>query len=171
MGILHLTKRFFGSLSKAPPSPDDAAWVESQLLPGERDLWARMTAADQRHACMVARRTVQLLGDGTTRPVVAAALLHDVGKIETPINTFERVLATMAGSQASRSQIDQWSTEKGWLGRAGRYMLHNEIGARLLEEAGSDPLTVAWAREHELKHTEWTLPEEISTALWKADNI
>ena len=33
---------------------------------------------------------------------------------------------------------------------SGRYLRHPELGADLLELAGSDPLTVAWAREHHL---------------------
>src|SRR5688572_511211 len=170
MALIHLTKRFFGSLGKSSLAVEDSQWVHSQLIEGERLLWARMSVADQRHACGVARHVVELLGPKATRAVVAAALMHDVGKIETQINTFQRVLATLAGSTASPSQISSWAQENGWLGKAGRYILHNEIGARMLEDAGSDPLTIAWAREHELKHTEWTLPEEISNALWKADN-
>jgi hypothetical protein len=170
MSIGHLSKRFFGSLSRAPLGGDDQAWVVGYLLPGEQALWGRMSNADQRHACAVARKVVDLLGDEATRPVVAAALMHDIGKIDARVNTFERVMATLAGTTGSREQIEQWSTESGWIGKAGRYLMHNEIGAKMLTEAGSDPITVAWAREHELLHTEWTLPEEIADALYKADN-
>lgn len=171
MALRHLTKRFFGSFGKQSIGDDDQHWVDSQLIDGERLLWLKMSSPDQRHACSVARRVVELLGERATRPVVAAALMHDVGKTATPIGTFGRVFATLAGSAASPTQVEQWASERGWLGRAGRYLMHNEIGAEMLEEAGSDPLTIAWAREHELKHTEWTLPSEISDALWRADNM
>lgn len=170
MSAPHLVKRFFGAVgAKELPGPD-AAWVHEHLLPGERALWDRMSVADQVHAHGVAREVVGRLGEEATRPVVAAALLHDIGKVEAQVGTFGRVLATLAGQTATREQVEGWAAEDGWLGRMGRYLDHNNIGARLLEEAGADPLTVTWAREHELVHTEWTLPKHITDALWAADN-
>jgi len=170
MSAFHLIKRFFGSLSGKALGSDDETFARANLLPSEVGLWQRMSTPDQRHACAVARRVLNALGEEATRPVIAAALLHDIGKVDADIGTFLRVIATFVGTGSSRQQIDSWATEDGWLGRAGRYLRHNEIGADMLREAGSDPITVAWAREHELKHTEWTLPEKISDALWRADS-
>ena len=79
----HLARRFFGSLSLRGPGVDAELWVSEQLLPGERALWARMSRADRRHAHAVARRVERSLGHEATRPVVAAALLHDVGKTDS----------------------------------------------------------------------------------------
>jgi hypothetical protein len=56
------------------------------------------------------------------------------------------------------------------VGRAGRYLCHDEIGAGLLADAGSDGLTVAWAREHHLAPERWTVPAEIARALKAADD-
>jgi hypothetical protein len=56
------------------------------------------------------------------------------------------------------------------VGRAGRYLCHDEIGAGLLAEASSDPLTVAWAREHHLPADRWTVPVDVGTALKAADD-
>ena len=36
--------------------------------------------------------------------------------------------------------------------------------------AGSDPLTVAWAREHHLPADEWTIDPELAQALHDADD-
>lgn len=170
MSASHLIARFFGAVAAKSLSPDEQGWVDANLLEGEQKLWRRMSKSDQRHAHGVASKTVALLGEKATRPVIAAALLHDIGKVQTPIGTFNRVLATLAGKTASVEQRESWSKESGWLGRAGQYLMHHEIGAEMLTEAGSDPLTVAWAREHELPSSTWTLPEEISDALYKADN-
>ncbi len=170
MGVGHLAKRFFGSVNPAVLGEDESSWVASQLLPAELELWARMSTADQRHAYGVGQRVVKILGEDATRPVVAAALLHDIGKIEANVGTMLRVVSTLVGTIADQASIESWSKESGWLGRAGQYLRHNEIGAAMLTDAGSDPLTIAWAREHELVHTEWTLPEKISDALYKADN-
>ena len=88
----HLAGRFFGALSPAGPPADDEAWALSSLLEGEQALWARMSGPDRRHAVGVARDTVQLLQPASPpRDVVAAALLHDVGKVESGLGTFARV--------------------------------------------------------------------------------
>jgi putative nucleotidyltransferase with HDIG domain len=170
MSAKHLISRFFGSVSASALTEDETSWVKSQLLETEFELWTQMSIQDQRHAYKVAQRTVELLGESATRPVVAAALLHDIGKIKADLGTFARVMATFAGRQGTAEQVNEWSQSDGWLGQAGTYLRHNEIGAEMLREAGSDELTAKWAYEHELVHTEWTIPSEISDALWKADN-
>ena len=40
------------------------------------------------------------------------------------------------------------ASSAGFARRVGLYLQHDQIGGDLLELAGSDPLTVAWAREH-----------------------
>ena len=40
----------------------------------------------------------------------------------------------------------------------------------MLALAGSDPLTVAWAREHHLPEDEWTVPTAVGEALKAADD-
>ena len=157
MNLVHLAKRFVGSLRSGAPAEEP--WAIDQLTAGERAVWQRMSDADRRHAVDVARRVEVALGDGATRPVLAAALLHDVGKVESGLGTFARVGATLAGAVTRR-----------WRGRLGAYLRHDELGARLLEDAGSDPLTVAWAREHHLPRDRWTVPAEIADALKAADD-
>jgi hypothetical protein len=56
------------------------------------------------------------------------------------------------------------------VGRAGRYLCHDEIGSGMLDLAGSDGLTVAWAREHHLPPDRWTVPADIGAALKLADD-
>jgi hypothetical protein len=90
----HLVRRFVGALSSAPPSADDEAWVRSTLLPGELAVWRRMANADRRHAVIVARRFLAAY-PSADRPQVAAALLHDCGKVTTDLGTFGRVVATV----------------------------------------------------------------------------
>ena len=109
-----------------------------------------MSGADRRHAVVVARAVVAHLGAGATRPVRAAALLHDVGKVDSGLGPFRRSLVTVAAMAVGHDRARRWRDRPGQVGRAGRYLCHDEIGARLLVEASSDPLTVAWAREHHL---------------------
>ena len=127
------------------------------LLPGEQALWARMSAPDRRHAVGVARQVALTLGSSAERPVLAAALLHDVGKVDSDLSTVARAFATVVNRQAGNS-------------RFARYRRHDLIGADLLISAGSDPLTVAWAREHHRSSDRWTLPARLSSALKAADD-
>jgi len=138
----HLVKRFLGSLAPKRLSEDEAVWVASHLLPAEAELWGRMGRADRRHAVGVARRAEAALGDGATRPVMAAALLHDVGKVESGLGTYGRVMATLSATVAGRDMAGAWSQTRGMTRRIGLYLRHEEIGADLLRLAGSDPLTI-----------------------------
>jgi hypothetical protein len=162
--LAHLARRFAGSLRPGGPSAPDEAWARSHLLAGEVALWERMSGADRRHSAGVARAVVAELGERATRPVVAAALLHDVGKVDAGLGTFARVGATVAGAVAGQGRRSRWD------GRVGRYLAHDRIGARLLQEAGSDALTVAWAREHHLAPHRWTLDRRLADALKAADD-
>jgi hypothetical protein len=165
----HLGRRFVGSLSSSDPPAVDSAWALSQCLPGEQVLWQQMPAADRRHAIGVGRRTESLLGSAD-RAVLAAALLHDVGKIEAGLGTFGRVGATVVGAGVGRARATGWAGVPGPLGQIGRYLSHGVRGAALLASAGSDPLTVAWAREHHLPASRWTVPVPIGEALKAADD-
>ncbi|HEX2038593.1 MAG TPA: hypothetical protein VHF47_02550 [Acidimicrobiales bacterium] len=156
----HLVRRFFGMLVPVGPSTEGEAFAVAVLSEAELALWRRMTAPDRRHAVAVAKRVEAALGAQATPPVLAAALLHDVGKVEAGLGPAGRVLATLAG-MAGRHELTP---------RVATYLRHAELGAGLLELAGSDPLTVAWAREHHLPPEEWTVPAALGTALKSADD-
>jgi hypothetical protein len=133
--LAHLVRRFAGSLSPRPPSGTDDAWARAWLAPDEIAVWERMPNPDKRHAVAVARAVA---GSGESRrPVVAAALLHDCGKVACGLGTLGRAGATvwvMVVGEARAGQGD---------GRVTRYVLHEAIGAAMLRDAGSDPVTVA----------------------------
>lgn len=169
-GLGHLARRFAGSLRPGGPRASEAAWAAEQLLPAERELWTRMSAPDRRHAAAVARRVERALGHEASRPVLAAALLHDVGKLESGLRTYGRVIATVSAKVAGPEMADTWRKHRGFARRVGLYLLHDRIGGDMLELAGSDPLTVAWAREHHRPPGEWTLPRYLADALKEADD-
>ena len=156
MTVRHLARRFVGSLLPGGPAEAEESWALSWLGPGEVALWRRLSGPDRRHAVAVARRVPPAL--------VAAALLHDVGKIDSNLGTWGRAAATAAALVLGRRRVAAGS------GRAARYLRHDEIGAGLLEAAGADPLTVAWAREHHLSPARWTVPAEVGAALKAADD-
>lgn len=169
-GTGHLIRRFAGSLRPGPPAPADAAWAESQLLPTEVELWRRMRNPDRRHAIGVARRVERSLGHDATRPVLAAALLHDVGKTVAHLGTYGRVVATLSAKVAGHEHAAAWSETQGFTRRVGLYLEHPRLGGDLLELAGSDPITSSWAREHHLPAEQWSVPPDLGAALKAADD-
>jgi hypothetical protein len=124
--LAHLVRRFVGSWSKHRPGDADVAWAWSHLLPREATLWNQMSIADQRHAIEVARRFVAASPDASAAEV-AGALLHDIGKLEARLGTICRVVATIVGPRTVRFRS---------------YHDHEAIGAQMLVDAGSDPVTV-----------------------------
>ena len=143
--MFHLAKRFLGSLSSVAPTVADEVWAESFLLDGELALWRRLSNVDRRHAIHVTRR-FEALGSWT-RDEMAAALLHDIGKIASQLSTLERVGATILGSRTER-----WR----------RYRDHERIGVELCREAGSSAATLAILCNQ---------PSDSVTALRRADRI
>jgi hypothetical protein len=186
--LRHLGERFVMSLSPLPPSVADEAWAIRWLNPGERDVWARQSNADRRHAIGVARTVASSLGDadgsGVAREVLAAALLHDVGKIVCGLGTFARVGVTVVASLLGRDAVAAWAGGPGstssaagavsaparaWKRRAGLYVTHDRLGADLLVAAGSAPFTVTWTRAHHQPEETWTLDPALTAVLKAAD--
>jgi hypothetical protein len=166
----HLAVRFFGALDPRGPQPAEEAWARGWLGAGEADLWGRMSGPDRRHAAGVARDTATLLGGEADRDVMAAALLHDVGKVESGLGTFARVAVTVAAIGAGRDRLVAAGQDRpGLRGRVSQYLEHDRIGADLCTAAGSAELTVAWAREHHLPADRWSVPAVVGQALKEAD--
>jgi hypothetical protein len=198
--IRHLVGRFVGSLLPVGPPRGDELWARKHLLPGERTLWQRMSGADRRHAVAVARRTLTDLDQATgdlpvAREVVAAALLHDVGKIEAALGTWARAGVTVAAMAVGREHLIGWSgttdcrsagpevpatdrrrrrgrsTDRPvWRQRIGLYLGHDRVGAELLSGVGSDPFTIAWAGEHHRPPERWSVDARLGEALKVADD-
>lgn len=166
----HLAKRFVTSLRPGGPGPQDEAWVREQLLDGEHRLWRRMSGPDRRHGVGVARRVERALGIEATRSVLAAALLHDVGKTESGLSTYGRVIATLSAKAAGPDMATTWRRQRGFARRVGLYLHHDRLGGDLLELAGSDPFTSQWARQHHWPESDWTVDPQLAAALKAADD-
>jgi hypothetical protein len=112
-------------------------------------LWRQLSNVDRRHAILVARRYAALRPDAA-RAEMAGALLHDIGKLDAGLGTWMRVAATVVGPRTDRFR---------------RYHDHEHIGAAMLVEAGSDPLTVAMVADSA------DVPPSVRAALHTADDI
>ncbi len=174
----HLAKRFFASLSSDRPSTADDQWIRANLTSGEEELWGRMDPADQRHSVQVARDVERAL-PGADRAVIAAAALHDVGKLVCGYGTFARVFATLfwgAIPAPFRSRFAfGWADRQGpgrmgVFRRLGEYRIHPELGRDLLVAAGSDPFTANWAAEHHTPTDRWTVDPQLGHVLKECDD-
>ena len=122
---LHLAKRFFGALGRAPIGESQIELVQTTLLDSEFALWSAMMPIDKKHSIKVMSRFMQIYPQATATQV-RASLLHDVGKLESNLSVFARVLATIVGERGSRF---------------AKYHAHEKIGAQMLRQAGSDEET------------------------------
>jgi len=122
---LHLAKRFFGALGRTPIGDSQIALVQTTLLDSEFALWSAMMPMDKKHSIKVMSRFMQIYPQATATQV-RASLLHDVGKLESNLSVFARVLATIVGERGSRF---------------AKYHAHEKIGAQMLRQAGSDEET------------------------------
>ena len=167
---LHLARRFFGAIKPGPPPVADEQWALTRLGDAERDLWRRMNNPDRRHGIAVAYRVVGELGATATRPVIAAALLHDVGKIESNFRTPARVIATLFWSAAPHRLATNWLEGPVPLRQLAQYRLHPELGEQLLVAAGADPLTSSWAADHHAPASSWRVSVEVGQVLKDCDD-
>jgi putative nucleotidyltransferase with HDIG domain len=133
--LWHLTKRLVGTAVAQPLRSAEANEVAAILTPTESQLFKQLGTPDQRHALHVLRRFDVFVAEAlhVTPPVAArrAALLHDIGKVQAPLGTLMRVVATIVGPRTPAFR---------------RYHEHETIGVAMLEQAGSDPTTVLLLR-------------------------
>jgi hypothetical protein len=91
--------------------------------------------------------------------------------VESGFGTFARVAATVVAIGEGRERVAGWAGgTSGLRRRFGLYVTHDQIGARILEGAGSDPLVVAWAGEHHLPPERWSVAPDLGRILKDADD-
>jgi hypothetical protein len=167
---VHRARRFFASLVSSVPPPQDEDWARGWLSVDEQRLFARMRPGDRHHGIAVAR-AVEAHTDGTPeRWVMAAALLHDVGKTVPDLGTYGRVVATLSGWVGGADMAEHWADTTGFTRKVGLYLMYPRLGADLLTMAASDERVVAWSREHHMAEEDWTVPLEAGRLLAAADD-
>jgi hypothetical protein len=140
-------------------------FVERTLTPGELACWQRLGPADRVEALTTAHGASVALGPGADGRWVAAALLHDVGKVETGLGPFRRAGATAVAIVFGERRVRRWPNA------IGRYVDHDALGARLPEQAGARREAVEWAAIHHRPAlwAESSIPIEICQVLAAAD--
>jgi hypothetical protein len=155
--IRYRVGQFFQALTARMPE-EMVERATRTLPPRARDLFRRQTAQDQRHALAVYHALRQA---GHAHPhLLAAALLHDVGKAAARLPAWQRAIIVLLNRFAPRLLARLGRGElrgaalnqpNGWRRPFIVHIHHPEIGARWAEEADCSPLTVALIRRHQDK--------------------
>jgi hypothetical protein len=175
MKVAHLSGRFVRALWPGPPRADDLAWVESVLTPAGVVQFRRQPNHDQRHAVGVARDVERRL-HGTEYADdprwISAALLHDIGKLDSRLGVYGRVVATVSGAVLGRDHAEAWSETSRFTRRGGLYLRHTELGGDRIRLAGEPEEAARWSAAHH-DPEQWPqlpIPEPVIAALDAADN-
>jgi hypothetical protein len=128
--------------------PVDFETARSILSPAEYALFLRLRRIEQLHSLNVLR-SVRAAGESDP-DLLAAALLHDVGKTVAPFTFPERVLVVLVRRFAPALYM-RWGQgpPHGWTRAFAISQRHPVWSAELLAEAGSRPAVVALARRHQ----------------------
>ena len=141
------------------------------LTPEAQVLFRHQAAQDQRHGLAVYHALRQA---GHTNPhLLAAALLHDVGKAAARLRAWQRAVIVFLDRFAPRllARLSQ-GEPRGWRRPFVVHARHPEVGARWAREAGCSPLTVALIRRHQHRLVSYpTEQDHRRAALQAADNL
>lgn len=118
------------------------------LSPPLISLFRQMSLSEQAHSFSVLQR-LQAAGQ-QDQDLLAAALLHDVGKIKSPLSIWDRSLVVLGKRLFSR-RIAHWSngSPAGWRRSFVVAAHHPAWGADLVATAGASPRTVELVRRHQ----------------------
>jgi hypothetical protein len=142
--LLYRAQQFFTALT-ARVSEADLAEADTILPPGARALFRRMPRDGQAHALRVLH---ELKRAGETQPaLLAAALLHDVGKSAARVTPLTRSIFVML-ERLAPDRLARLSA-RGWRQPLVAQRDHPHVGAEWARQAGCDALTVALIAHHQ----------------------
>ena len=154
--LVYRTRQFkLAFLGPWHPIPDAA--LTPHLAPALLTLYRRMHPSEQAHSFAVLQR---LQAAGQTDPdLLTASLLHDVGKIRSPLSIFDRILVVLARRflprRASRwgqvplASLQGQAEPVGFRRPFVTAACHPAWGADLASEAGASPRTCDLIRRHQ----------------------
>lgn len=139
---LNAARRTLQASVPALARPDDD-WASGRLTAAQRGLYLRLPAQERAHGVEVARRLLTHAPDASA-DLVAAALLHDVGKLGTPQFVLWRVLTHLLPLADLPSQ----PRLRGLAGARQARRHHPEYGAALIRAAGAGTKVAALVAAH-----------------------
>jgi hypothetical protein len=147
MNLAYRTTQFF-RIMIAKPRPQELALVEANISPPLAELFWKMRSAEQVHGLRVLR---SLIAQGQNdSDLLAAALLHDVGKTRFTLRIWERVLIVLANWFVPE-MVCRWGVGEpdGWRRPFVVASLHPEWGAGMIRDAGGSKILIDLVRRHQ----------------------
>jgi len=147
MGLLYRTRQFWFALT-ARPHTNDLAQAGHFLSPQLLELFLQMQPGEQAHSLAVFR---QLQDQGETdRDLLAAALLHDVGKSRCQLRLWERVFIVLLRAMLPR-HARRWgrAEPRGWRRALVVAQQHPRWGAQMAQQFGASARTIQLIRRHQ----------------------
>ncbi len=172
--IRYRARQFLASLS-AQVKPEEANRFAHILSPAAQRLFERQSAADQRHALAV-YRVLQAQGE-TDERLLAAALLHDVGKVGARLGPLLRATVvllercTLRLAERLGREVPPGGETPAWRRPFVRHARHAQAGAHSARASGCSELTVGLIARHHEPLTAARGPEDcLLAALQRADD-
>ena len=136
MDVLYRLSQFWRNVTAQPLKVLEQEEIAESLNPGELALFRLMSTSDQRHAYRV--YTLLQASGHSDVDLLAAALLHDVGKIRADLSACDRTVAVLGETFLPR-RAKAWGegAVSGWRHTFVVREQHAGWGAALAEEAGS----------------------------------
>jgi len=139
-------RQFWNALLR-PELRVQTAAIQAHLFPSQLILFRQMQPSEQAHAYHVFEHLRR--AGNTDADLLAAALLHDVGKIFSPLSVFDRVMI-VTGKYLFPKAFKRWG-EGAPRGLRRPFVVavrHGEWGADLVQKTGASSLTVELVRRH-----------------------
>ncbi len=121
-------------------------FVANYLNDIEKNLFYRLRGSEQGHSIRVAKRCVKLKDDSE---FIKAALLHDVGKVDTNLNLFMKSLLVFV--EKFNIKI---SFSKTLISAQESKNSHSERGAALLKSIGCSEYVINLVKNHHKESTD-----------------
>ncbi|HMT22479.1 MAG TPA: HD domain-containing protein [Promineifilum sp.] len=150
MSLAYRLRQLRENLTAGPLTSEARGSVVAHLSEPEQVLFSRFTFADQWHSYRVFRT---LLDAGYNHPdLLVAALLHDIGKILSPLSPVDRTIIVVGGALFPR-RAERWGqgSADGWRRPFVARACHPVWGAELASEAGSRSEVVDLIRRHQTR--------------------
>lgn len=147
MRALYRVRQFVSALT-ARLSEQNLSLAADVLTPGQLLLFRSLPPQDQAHALRV---FADLQRQGEHDPLLlAAALLHDVGKVRCPLTVWEQVLVVLVG-RLTPGLLARWgrSQPRGWRRAFVVAVQHPSWGADVLAQVGAPRRLIELVRHHQ----------------------